>query len=334
MAADQPQGHRMSAPAKLLNHTMAVELMQEGAALVQLHLPHGSESDLGWFVIGADGCRGRISDQTAEFLLQCNGVQPSSDRMFGAAAAFAVTSRADFAAWRVALSQQRRAERTTDMALGLKKTGDAILPILKYDAREGLIYVQDRVQLENGEWASEQKNVTKNFEAIFDLANTLVGWIKFPKGAAPECTLVPIGTDHGPAPSKDHKEGLRVLVKITGDEVGVRELLSTSLGLCVGLDELHDAFLEHADDHPDEVPVVRLADVIKNQTKQGVSVQPVFEIVGWRSRPKDLPATAAPLSRQASPKPAEGGDFEETAFGTAGKSAAKKRGDMDDEIPF
>jgi len=103
-------------------------------------------------------------------------------------------------------------------------------------------YTQDRVH-RDGEWQTEQHDVTEGFEAIFDLANAEVGWIKFPKGAAPEMALKPVEEDIGERPSGDHKEGLRLIVKIPGDDAGPRELISTAYAVWHGIDELHDQYL-------------------------------------------------------------------------------------------
>jgi hypothetical protein len=118
----------------------------------------------------------------------------------------------------------------TVMAIGKRRSGGSFLPALKYDARVGTLYVQDRVY-ENGRWESEQRDVTKTFRAAFDMENLQTGWIKFPKGAAPELRLVQIGKDYGEPPDDDFKEGLRVLVKMDESLGGdVRELMSTAVG--------------------------------------------------------------------------------------------------------
>ncbi len=100
------------------------------------------------------------------------------------------------------------------MALGKRKSSD-FMPTFKYDARIGTVYLQDRV-LSNGSWQPEQKDVTdilRTQGAIFDIAGGLQGWIRFVKGAAPDMLLVPFGSDAGEAPSPDHKEGVRLVVK-------------------------------------------------------------------------------------------------------------------------
>jgi hypothetical protein len=73
--------------------------------------------------------------------------------------------------------------------LGQRKTSANFLPMYKYAARAGTLYTQDRVYRDR-EWQTEQHDATED-EVIFDLANVQVGWMKFPKGAAPEMVLKP-----------------------------------------------------------------------------------------------------------------------------------------------
>jgi hypothetical protein len=213
------------------------------------------------------------------------------------------------------------------------------MPILKFDAKEGLLYAQDRVQGSDGKWETEQRDHTKYFRAIMDLDNILVGWICFPKGDAPQCVLVPLGDDYGEQPSKEHKEGLRLLVKIEGDVV--RELLSVSVFFWEAIDQLHSEFEAASSGHPRELPVVELAEVIEHKAGGGKVYAPRFEIAGWAPRPKDLPAKALPR-RQPPPKQAVKDDMADVLpkdeppppRAAARNNGGIKRGDMDDEIPF
>jgi hypothetical protein len=174
------------------------------------------------------------------------------------------------------------------MGLGQRKSSGSFLPTLKYDARCGVIYTQDRVH-RDGEWQTEQHDVTEGFEAIFDLANAEVGWIKFPKGAAPEMALKPVGEDIGERPSVDHKEGLRLIVKIPGDDAGPRELISTAYAVWHGIDELHDQYLATEESTKGLLAVVVLSDVKVVESANGTSHEPIFSIVDWVPRPSDLP---------------------------------------------
>ena len=147
------------------------------------------------------------------------------------------------------------------MSLGLRRSVGNILPRLKFDARIGQFLVEDRVRDTDDKWSTEQQNIAReDFRAIFDMKNVEVGWIDFPKGAPPDAKLVSGGNGApdrwGEAPSKSHKLGVRLIVKLDDTIDGsVRELMSTAVGLWSGLDSLHDDYTTGADQHPGEVPV-------------------------------------------------------------------------------
>jgi hypothetical protein len=177
------------------------------------------------------------------------------------------------------------------MALGKRKTsGNDYLPMLKFDARVGTFYLQDRVH-ENGRWQTEQRNITDDFRAVFDLENLQHGWIKFSQGAAPDMKMVAVGEDAGDAPSEDHKEGIRLIVKMDGMLGGdVREFLSTSLAVWNSISELHDKYLDGVAEHSFELPVVDLVESRKSEK----AYTPVFQITSWVPRPDDLPSDGIP----------------------------------------
>jgi hypothetical protein len=199
------------------------------------------------------------------------------------------------------------------MSIGKRKIGCEILPHLKYDARSGRFFTIDRV-LDCGQWVKEQNDVTSEFEALFDLQRLQVGWINFPKGAAPEMILVPAGQDYGAAPDDEgFKEGFRVIVQV-GDTF--REFMSTAAAAWAGMDALHDEFTVECVNHPEMLPVAKLIKVVPQKIGQGTNFSPVFRIVAWRRRPDDMPgpsASTAVVERPAKPS---------------------LQDDMSDDIPF
>jgi hypothetical protein len=208
----------------------------------------------------------------------------------------------------------------TAMGLG-KRKGQEFLPRLKYDARSGLFYTETRVN-NRGTWESEQNNVTEGFRGIFDLKTVEVGWMHFPKGAAPNLVLVPIGQDWGNAPTPDHKQGFRLLVKMPPELGGdVREFLSTAVATWNAIDALHTAYAKQADKHPDQLPMVKLTEVIETRLTNGTSFVPVFEIDGWVARPVDMP--------EKQPAATNGGTERKAA-----KPARPGPDDFDTSIPF
>ena len=69
------------------------------------------------------------------------------------------------------------------MSLG-KRKGSDFMPILKFDARVGTFFLQDRVN-RDGIWKNEQTDVTNQLSGIFDLETVERGWINFPKAPRP-----------------------------------------------------------------------------------------------------------------------------------------------------
>jgi hypothetical protein len=197
------------------------------------------------------------------------------------------------------------------MGLGKRKTGGGEnIPLFKFDARVGRFYTQDRVY-RNGEWQSEQNDVTDGLTVVFDLKNIQHGYIRFPKGAAPETKLFPLSVeDIGDAPSDEHREGLRVLARLEG-ETAWREMLSTAVGLWIGLGALHDAYSAGVKEHPDQLPVAQLTDVKENKTANGTSWIPQFEIDDWIDPGEISVLTPQPPKKVAKAKPAKRGDMDD-----------------------
>jgi hypothetical protein len=180
------------------------------------------------------------------------------------------------------------------MALSKRKTGGSdYLPSMKYDARVGTVNLHDRVQ-ENGKWQTTQRDVTNDCRAIFDLENLEQGWMRFSQGAAPDLVMVRAGEDYGDAPSPDHREGIRLIVKMDGMLGGdVREFLSTSQAVWDSISKLHDEYLKGAVERFGELPVVDLVEV----RKSGMAYTPVFKIMSWVPRPAELPSGGIPSGK-------------------------------------
>ena len=134
--------------------------------------------------------------------------------------------------------------------------GGEIVPLLKYDAKDGRFQRQDR-ECTNGRWGN-RRPTARHFRAALDLANLEVGWIRFPKGAAPELYMVPAGEDIGELPGEGFKQGVRLIALLSGEKAA-RELLNR--GHAVGRDRrtCTTPILEERDDHPGGVPIVQVA---------------------------------------------------------------------------
>lgn len=191
------------------------------------------------------------------------------------------------------------------MALGLNigsgTGGGDFLPIVKYDARAGRIF---RVDREDG--VSIQHDITRNFKAVFDFENVEVGWISFAAGSAPDFQMVTLGSPLPVKPSNDHKQGVRMVVKLSAECGGdCREIAGTSGAFMRGIDDLHTTYEAGKVANAGKLPVVALHDTVPVESgsglKKSTNYHPKFEIVGWVKRPADLEAKG----RGASPEPAQ-----------------------------
>ena len=176
------------------------------------------------------------------------------------------------------------------MSLGKRVGGSGdITPLIKFDARSGVLYRCDRTRAADGEWYTSQENTTGNFVAVFDMENVQVGWIAFSSGGPPNFVMSPVGADIGNPPGDQHKQGFRLHLKLAkGSGGGVREFASTAGSTWQAIDELHTEFEKERGKHPGELPLVKLGGVRANKTPKGTSYVPTFKIAGWMARPAEL----------------------------------------------
>jgi hypothetical protein len=199
------------------------------------------------------------------------------------------------------------------MSLGKRRSGREFTPVIKFDARVGTFFLEDRERNSSGEWETHQHDVTQDFEAILDMANAEQGWVKLAKGVMPDCRMVAAGGDPGDPPGDEFKEGVRLYLQVSGKhaETGPREFISTALGVWDAVSDLHDKYMAGVAEHPAMLPVIALADVreVKGKT---VSFAPIFQIVRWTARPPSLPAggiASAAKKRGATARQKAQGEF-------------------------
>lgn len=195
------------------------------------------------------------------------------------------------------------------MALGLdyntgSGSGGDIVPFVKYDARAGRFFRNDRAEV-NGQYTNTPVDITSNFKAVVDLENIEVGYLKFAAGSAPEYLLVKLGDPmpHKPADAK-WKQGARVMMKLHASCGGdIRETTSNAAAFLKGIDELHTAYEAGKAANAGKLPVVVLKTTVPitsgSGDKKSTNYQPVFEIIGWAPRPSDLVHVAKQASQQS-----------------------------------
>ena len=195
------------------------------------------------------------------------------------------------------------------MALGFTYStgGGDFTAIVKYDARAGRIFREDRSQDAGGTWGKDSVDLTGSFKAIFDFENIEVGYIMFPQGGAPDFQMVGLGDPYPQRPSDKHMQGVRFMLKLAKDSAGeaspIRELAGTSAVFRMGIDELHDAYTAQKAANPGKLPIVTLKSTLPvtsgSGTKKSTNYQPVFEIIGWAARPDDLVFVPKARTKQA-----------------------------------
>lgn len=194
------------------------------------------------------------------------------------------------------------------MALGLNyETGSGggdIVPFVKYDARAGRMFRNDRAET-NGQYSNTPVDITQNFKAVFDLENVEVGFILYAAASAPAYLLTKLGN---PLPQKPGdgkwKQGARVMIKLHSDCGGdVREITSNAAAFLKGLDDLHSAYEAGKAANSGKLPVVVLKTTVPITSgageKKSTNYQPVFDIIGWAPRPADLVHVAKEATQAA-----------------------------------
>jgi hypothetical protein len=168
-------------------------------------------------------------------------------------------------------------------------TAGDFLPIIKYDARAGRIFRIDRTL--DGR---EPVDITDTFAAVFDFENIETGWLNF-SGPQPDFKLVKMGETLPVKPSENHKNGIRLMLKLhpscAGNDKPVREFSTSAKAALSGIEKVYLAYREGKPGNG-KLPIVAMrgSTPIKTGTgdRQSTNYVPKFEIVGWAGRPTDL----------------------------------------------
>jgi hypothetical protein len=186
------------------------------------------------------------------------------------------------------------------MALGLSSggSGGEIRPYVKYDAKAGRMFRIDRVQGSDGQYQTDQVEITNTVQFVADLANIRVGWINY-TAQGPIRKLVVLGKEAIPARPTDtnsegklaFKQGFELDILLNKDSGGGPSRILGSAAGCVidAMDELHDAFYGTDEAKAGKLPVVKIASVSPVKSGQSTNYKPIFQIVSWVDRPAALP---------------------------------------------
>lgn len=195
-------------------------------------------------------------------------------------------------------------------------SGGDFMPVVKYDARAGRMFREERTQDGGGNYVNDSVDITSSFKAIVDLENVETGWIMFAQGMAPDFQLVPMGTELPARPTPNHKNGIRFMVKLSkecGGEKPIREIAGTSKAFLSAVERLYDEYDSQRAENPGKLPIVVMDGSTPVKSGQGTKTStnyvPKFKIVGWGARgdlvftPKNggTPKQAAQQSAQTPP---------------------------------
>lgn len=170
-----------------------------------------------------------------------------------------------------------------------------ITPFVKYDAKAGRLFRNDRSQDSSGAYSSAPVDITRSFKAVMDLENLEVGWVLYAPGAAPMMHLAKAGGAYPDKPSTPDgfKKGARIIMRL-GKDCGndIRELAGNSRAFLTALEKLYAAYEAGAKENPGRLPIVILKDTSPVTSGSGATkttnYEPLWEIVGWSDRPSDL----------------------------------------------
>lgn len=218
-------------------------------------------------------------------------------------------------------------------ALGFQTTNTAdIIPHVKYDSRAGRWSKVDRFQGANG-WENSVTDFTQNAVFVIDLANIEVGWVHF-SAQGPSYAMSPVGQKQPDQPSKDHKQGFKVMLFSEKNLDGVRVWSTNAKCVLAAIDDLYVQYLAAAESKQGKLPVIQMTDVtpVKTSGKDATgkpvtstNYAPVFKILQWVDRPAALGATVTPITasqapaqQQAAPSQPKPAEQAPVASGTAG----------------
>lgn len=186
-------------------------------------------------------------------------------------------------------------------------------PVLAYNAKAGRLFVFNRAQDATGEWITHKIDITMSLPAFaVDFGRLETGWIHFSQ-VAPLWSMAFYGQ---PVPAQPDSPGstaagkplrfkagfrIPVLSQAIG---GLREFAGNAGALITGMNELHTAYEQAPEARADQIPLVKMTDVMEVRAGQSTSFQPVFSVVRWVPRPADrLGPRMVPFPGAPAPRP-------------------------------
>ena len=186
------------------------------------------------------------------------------------------------------------------------------LPLFNTSSNEYIRWMASR-----SDWVMSTENgpeIVEFKQAIFDVENLRTGWAAMAPEAVPEFEWDPSIEKAAPRPTTagEWKRAFEVKVYAKNSLGGVKVWSSNSTGACMGIDALHDQYVEAANDNGDQVPVVEYTGPKHAKIGKGNTSIPQFKIVKWVDRPDALKGNGVAATATAAPPADEqtSGDFD------------------------
>lgn len=184
------------------------------------------------------------------------------------------------------------------MGLGLQTSNGSgsFKSFVKYDARAGRFFRNDRTQDASGQFSSTDVDITQTASFVADLANIRVGWVSY-TAQGPMKRFVTLGQplparpeDKGADGKPAFKQGFELDIKLHNSCGGgpVRDFGSAAGCVIEAIDALHDAYTAAPEAKAGKLPVVKITTTLPVKSGQSTNYKPVFEIAGWVDRPADM----------------------------------------------
>jgi hypothetical protein len=154
-------------------------------------------------------------------------------------------------------------------------------PFIKYNAKADKWFVRGA--------AGEDAEIPRP-TFVIDLENIATGWLLFREGQAPERVMDPSIDQPAPSPGEGFKRGFVVIGFSPKFFGGIAEFAGTSVHLSNAIKDVYAQYEADKANHRGELPVVSCTGSEAMKDRYGVNYRPIFQIVKWVQRPKELPS--------------------------------------------
>jgi hypothetical protein len=213
------------------------------------------------------------------------------------------------------------------MAFGFAPAPSSLLPRVKYNAKSRAVYRVDRFKDPNGNWQSEDVEITDNFAFLLDIDSGVQGYCDFTT-SPPKIEMRPMSEALPEKPSENAKPTVDFRVKLGKAELegyeGLRTFGTQSRGVMDALEAICVRIQGAEEYKAGKMPVVKMTDTVPQKSQYGTNYMPIFDILDWAEAPALFAEAGAPPTTVAT----AGGPV------TGENNPLAPREASDDELPF